>query len=103
VRGQKRAVALQDLRVVRDPSCPLGHHVFAHSANNGPVGDAIVHEPIPELEKRFRAIPAAGARFVTAHSSGGWSSLWLQVTGPTPLSAFGAPRPTPSISARSRR
>src|SRR5262249_54866947 len=31
---------------------------------------------------RFRGLGAPTARFVTGHSSGGWSSLWLQVTYP---------------------
>ena len=35
---------------------------------------------IPALEKQFRAVGKPGGRFVTGHSSGGWSSLWLQVT-----------------------
>ena len=44
-----------------------------------PVGDALVQEFIPEIQKRFRAIGTPAARIVTGHSSGGWSSLWLQV------------------------
>jgi hypothetical protein len=72
----------QMLRVILDPQVPLGHSVFANSANNGPVGDALVQELIPEIEKRFRAIPHAYGRFVTGPSSGGWASLWLQVTYP---------------------
>jgi hypothetical protein len=79
---KKGAVPLPMLRVVLDPDVPLGHSVFANSANNGPVGDALVQELIPEVERRFRAIPQAYARFVTGHSSGGWSSLWLQVAYP---------------------
>ena len=70
------------LRVLLDPSCPLGHHVFADSANNGPVGQALIAELIPAFEKQFRSIPEPSARFLTGHSSGGWSSLWLQVTYP---------------------
>jgi hypothetical protein len=70
------------LRVVLDPSCPLGHHVFADSANNGPVGQALTTEFIPEFERRYRAISEPTARFLNGHSSGGWSSLWLQVTYP---------------------
>jgi hypothetical protein len=70
------------LRVFLDPQVPLGHSVFANSANNGPVGDALVKELIPEIERRFRAVPHAYGRFVTGHSSGGWASLWLQVTYP---------------------
>lgn len=81
-KWQRGEVPLQMLRVVLDPDVPLGHSVFANSANNGPVGDALVQELIPEIEKRFRVIPEARARFVTGHSSGGWSSLWLQVAYP---------------------
>src|SRR5690606_22438342 len=60
-------------RVVLDPDVPLGHSVFANSDNNGPVGDALVRELIPEIERRFRAIPEPAARAVTGVSSGGWS------------------------------
>jgi pimeloyl-ACP methyl ester carboxylesterase len=65
-----------------DPDCPTGHHVFADSANNGPCGRALLEELIPHIEQRFRGIGKPTARFVTGHSSGGWSSLWLQVTYP---------------------
>jgi hypothetical protein len=43
------------LRVMLDPSCPLGHHVFADSANNGPVGTALVEEFLPEFDQQFRS------------------------------------------------
>lgn len=78
-KWQKGEVPLQMLRVVLDPEVPLGHSVFANSANNGPVGDALVRELIPEIERRFRCQPEARARFLAGHSSGGWAALWLQV------------------------
>jgi S-formylglutathione hydrolase FrmB len=68
--------------VVLDPACPTGHHVFADSANNGPHGRALVEELIPFIEKTYRGLGTPAGRFVTGHSSGGWSSLWLQVTYP---------------------
>jgi S-formylglutathione hydrolase FrmB len=68
--------------VMLDPNCRLGHHVFADSANNGPCGKAFTEEFMPVIEKRFRILGTPGARLVTGHSSGGWSSLWLQVTYP---------------------
>ena len=40
--------------VVLDANCRLGHHVFADSANNGPVGKSLVEELIPHLEKTYR-------------------------------------------------
>jgi S-formylglutathione hydrolase FrmB len=70
------------LYVVLDPSCRLGHHVFADSDNNGPCGQALTQELIPFIEAKFRGIATPATRFVTGHSSGGWSSLWLQVRYP---------------------
>ncbi len=70
------------VRIVLDPRCYGGHHVFADSANNGPVGQALVEEFIPYLEKVFPLTAAPTARFVSGHSSGGWASLWLQITYP---------------------
>jgi S-formylglutathione hydrolase FrmB len=70
------------IRVVLDPDCGTGHHVFADSAYNGPRGKALVEELIPHIEANFPAIPEPRARLVNGHSSGGWSSLWLQVTYP---------------------
>ncbi|QOJ00002.1 MAG: enterochelin esterase [Phycisphaeraceae bacterium] len=71
------------LLVVPDPSSGRGHTVFADSANNGPRGRALIEEMIPAVEARFHG--ARGdhtARFVTGLSSGGWSSLWLQISYP---------------------
>ena len=70
------------IHVVLDPSCRTGHHVFADSENNGPCGHALIEELIPALEAKFRGLATPASRFVTGHSSGGWSSLWLQVSYP---------------------
>jgi Putative esterase len=70
------------IHVLLDPGCRLGHHVFADSENNGPYGQALVEELIPYIEKEHRGLGLAAGRFLTGHSSGGWSSLWLQVTYP---------------------
>lgn len=83
------------LYVVLDPDCPGGHSVFADSANNGPWGQALTTELIPELEKRFRGLGKTEARFVTGHSSGGWSSLWLQVTYPDVFGGCWSTAPDP--------
>lgn len=53
-----------------------------NSANNGPYGDAILRELIPELERRFRMIGKPYARVLTGGSTGGWTSLALQVQHP---------------------
>jgi pimeloyl-ACP methyl ester carboxylesterase len=70
------------IRVILDPDCGTGHHVFADSATNGPRGKALVEELIPHIERAFPAISLPRARLLNGHSSGGWSSLWLQVTYP---------------------
>lgn len=81
-RGSTDVAGVEVLWVVLDPACPLGHHVFADSANNGPCGKALTEELIPHIEKTYRGIGTPANRFVTGHSSGGWSSLWLQVAYP---------------------
>jgi hypothetical protein len=53
-----------------------------NSVNVGPYGDALLKELIPEVEKRFRAIPQAYARVLSGGSTGGWESLALQVFYP---------------------
>lgn len=70
------------IHVMLDANFPTGHHVFADSANNGPVGEALIKELIPAFEKAYRTVAAPHGRFLTGHSSGGWSSLWLQVAYP---------------------
>jgi S-formylglutathione hydrolase FrmB len=83
------------LYVVLDPNCRLGHHVFADSANNGPRGQALIEELIPHIEKEYRGLGTANARFVTGHSSGGWSSLWLQVAYPDHFGGVWSTAPDP--------
>lgn len=73
---------LEMVHIFLDANFPTGHHAFADSINNGPWSKALTEEFIPYLEKTWRLIPEARARFVTGHSSGGWSSLWLQVNYP---------------------
>ena len=83
------------IRLMLDPSCPLGHHVFADSANNGPWGTALVKELIPELDKAFRTDARPQGRFLTGHSSGGWSSLWLMVSHPDDFAGTWSTSPDP--------
>jgi S-formylglutathione hydrolase FrmB len=94
-RGQRKAwdvAGVEMIWVVLDANCRLGHHVFADSANNGPVGTALVEELIPHIEKKYRG---NGVRFATGHSSGGWSSLWLQVTYPDTFAGCWSTAPDP--------
>ncbi len=80
--GMAKGTTPRLLYVFLDAQFSLGHHEFADSVNNGPWGTALTTEFVPALEQEFGAGGAPGARFLTGHSSGGWSSLWLQVTYP---------------------
>ncbi len=53
-----------------------------NSANNGPYGDAIMYELIPEIERRFRGLGAGWARFTYGGSTGGWEAMAVQVFYP---------------------
>jgi len=81
--------------VVLDPDTHTGHHVFADSDNNGPRGQALVDELIPAIEKQYRVIKDPKARLITGHSSGGWSSLWVQITYPEHFSGVWSTAPDP--------
>lgn len=52
------------------------------SANNGPYGEALTTEIMPELERRFGGIGAPHARIVEGASTGGWEALALQLHYP---------------------
>ncbi len=94
-RDATDVAGVEMIYVVLDPSCRLGHHVFADSANNGPCGRALIEELIPHIETTYRAIGSGQARFVTGHSSGGWSSLWLQITYPEHFNGVWSTSPDP--------
>lgn len=83
------------LIVVPDPTCFRGHSVFADSANNGPWGSALTEELIPAVERAFHGAGKNGKRYVTGISSGGWSSLWLQVSYPDVFSGTWSHSPDP--------
>lgn len=78
--------------VYLDGNCPLGHSAYANSENNGPWGDALTQEFIPQLEKTYRC---NGARFLNGHSSGGWTVLWLQTHYPKVFDGCWASSPDP--------
>jgi hypothetical protein len=53
-----------------------------NSVNNGPYGDAIMQELIPEIERRFRVIREPYARILSGGSTGGWETAALQIFHP---------------------
>ncbi|MBS0295740.1 MAG: enterochelin esterase [Proteobacteria bacterium] len=77
--------------VAVDQQSPTGTSEFVDSLNNGPWGQALTSELIPDLERQYRMDAKASGRFLTGHSSGGWAALWLQVTYPK---VFGGAWPT---------
>jgi len=93
--GRTKRDGVEFLHVVLDPNCRTGHHVFADSANNGPYGQALIEELIPHIEKKFRTFAVPQTRFVAGHSSGGWSSLWLQVRYPESFNGCWSTSPDP--------
>ena len=74
-----------------DQSSPTGTSEFVDGVNNGPWGQALTAELIPDLERRYRMDAKPSGRLLTGHSSGGWAVLWLQVSYPK---LFGGAWPT---------
>ncbi len=66
-----------------------------NSANLGPYGDAITYELIPFLEKKYRALGGAWARFMYGGSTGGWEALGAQVLYPDEFNGCWAACPDP--------
>lgn len=93
--GRRSSFGRDLVRVLLDPDCGTGHHVFADSATNGPRGRALVEELIPHIEKTFPVITDPRARLLNGHSSGGWSSLWLQVAYPDVFGGTWSTSPDP--------
>lgn len=79
---ERNSRGVEFIRVMLDPNCPLGHHVFANSENNGPCLDAFFEELLPALDAGYRTDARPEGRFLTGHSSGGWATLWLIIHRP---------------------
>jgi hypothetical protein len=98
-----KSLAENTFHFVLDPESSNGHHLFADSANNGPVGEALVTELIPALEERYSLIQDPFARILRGHSSGGWSSVWLAITYPDTFGAAWSSSPDPVDFRRFQR
>ena len=66
-----------------------------NSESQGPWGDAITYELIPEIEKQFRGIGKGWARFMYGGSTGGWEALAAQVFYPDEYNGCYAACPDP--------
>ena len=79
-----------------DHSNPYYDDSYAvNSENLGPYGDAITHEFIPALEKKFRGLGQGWARFIYGGSTGGWEALAVQVKYPDEYNGAFAACPDP--------
>ena len=66
-----------------------------NSANLGPYGDAIMHELLPMVEKKFRGLGQGWARAAFGGSTGGWETLGAQVFYPDEINGAWAACPDP--------
>ena len=66
-----------------------------NSASQGPYGDAITHELIPYIEKKFRGQGKGWSRFLYGGSTGGWEALAVQVKYPDEYNGCFAACPDP--------
>ena len=79
----KRIDGGQELVIVRpNVGCVHGHHAMVDSEVNGPVGTAFVTEFLPHLDRYVGKSPSARTRYVTGHSSGGWTVVHLMLNHP---------------------
>jgi len=67
---------------IQHPTPYFDDSYAVNSENDGPYGDAITKELIPEIEKEFRGIGQGWARAVFGGSTGGWETLASQVFYP---------------------
>lgn len=89
--GFPRVIAVE----IQHPTPFYDDSYAVNSANNGPYGDAITYELIPEIEKRFRGIGQGWARFLYGGSTGGWEALAVQTFYPDEYNGCFAACPDP--------
>ena len=95
-REMKAGTSPPMIWVMLDESSPTGTHEFADSVNNGPWGQALTAELIPDLERTYRMDARPTGRFLTGHSSGGWAALWVQTRYPAMFGGAWPTSPDPS-------
>jgi len=88
--GFPRAIVL----VVQHANPYYDDSYAVNSENLGPYGDAITHDLVPEVERRFRGL-GPWARALYGGSTGGWESLAAQVLYPDAYNGAWAACPDP--------
>ena len=86
--------SLSMVHVFVDASIDGGYSYFTDSPNNGPWESAFLKELVPAVETKLTTQPKA--RYLTGHSSGGWTALWLQLHNPSFFSGVWATSPDPA-------
>ena len=79
---QARGTPRMIYATLQHPSPYYDDSYGVNSENNGPYGDAIMQELIPEIESRFRVIREPWARVLSGGSTGGWIALAHQIYYP---------------------
>ncbi len=67
---------------VQHPTPYYDDSYAVNSQAQGPWGDAIMKELVPEVERRFRGIGEGWARFTYGGSTGGWEAMAVQMFYP---------------------
>lgn len=67
---------------MQHPSPYYDDSYAVNSENNGPFGDAILQELIPEIEKRWRVVNEPWGRVLSGGSTGGWIAMAHQIFYP---------------------
>jgi len=88
--------------LIQHPTPYFDDSYAVNSANNGPYGDAITFDLIPQIEEQFRGIGQGWARVMIGGSTGGWEALGVQVMYPDDYNGAWALCPDP-IDFRSYR
>jgi hypothetical protein len=88
--------------LVQHPTPYFDDSYAVNSANNGPYGDAITYDLIPQIEKQFRGIGQGWARATVGGSTGGWEAFGVQVFYPDQYNGAWALCPDP-VDFRSYR
>ncbi len=81
--------------VVLDPRGIHGHHLFADSVNEGPRGEALLADLIPQLERSLLAQGTPPYRFISGRGLGAWGAVRLQVTSAHAFDGCWAIEPDP--------
>jgi hypothetical protein len=86
-----RAVVIE----IQHPTPFYDDSYAVNSQNSGPYGDAIVHELLPYIEKKYRGLGEGWARFMYGGSTGGWEAMAAQVLYPDAFNGayIGCPDP----------